>query len=346
MTLFRKKHRSAGRLFWLVPALCLALAACTPAVPPASVPPQESAAAPTQAPAGTLHGIGEGEFRPDLTVPPPTEAAPTAPPPTKAPETVPPPTQPPETLPPETLPPETQPPTQAPPVPTAPPETPPAPTQPPTEPVPTQPPVQPTVPAGSHDANGNGIPDQQDIVTGARLYLAQKPQYNMYGALDAAGYVTAAADGVVYGVCTDVVAAALRYAGYDPRTLIHEDILADLAAGTNQYYGENGEKNYDYRRVRNWDVFLRRHAVSISTDPRDLSAWQPGDIVVFNPAADGGQIWEGHIAIVSDRKNAEGIYYCLHHGDPGQSVYEEDLLTTLTARKPVLGHYRYDGYQG
>ena len=61
---------------------------------------------------------------------------------------------------------------------------------------------------------------------------------------------------------------------------------------------------------------------------KQIAKWQGGDIVIF----------PNHIAIVSDRRNKEGIPYIIHHG--GQPVYEEDALKRYKGN--ILGHYRID----
>lgn len=49
-----------------------------------------------------------------------------------------------------------------------------------------------------------------------------------------------------------------------------------------QDYGDDvGDKNIDFRRVRNLNVFFLYHAKVLTTDISDISQWQGGDIVVF-----------------------------------------------------------------
>lgn len=69
------------------------------------------------------------------------------------------------------------------------------------------------------DKDSDGVDDQSDILQNARAYIATKPAYK--SEYYATGYPNDR-----YGVCTDVVGAALRGAGYDLMTLVHEDILA------------------------------------------------------------------------------------------------------------------------
>ena len=126
-----------------------------------------------------------------------------------------------------------------------------------------------------------------------------------------------------YGVCTDVVANAMRSAGYDLMQLVHEDILTDPDA-----YGiEEPDINIDFRRVKNLRVYFEHTAIPLTTDVYDISQWQGGDIVIF----------EKHIGIVSDKRNDDGVAYVIHHNDPFQDSYEEDILEK---RDDIVGHYR------
>lgn len=166
------------------------------------------------------------------------------------------------------------------------------------------------------DADEDGIDDQTDILQGAREYIATNPRYK--SKYYEGGYPD---DG--YGVCTDLVAYALRNAGYDLRTLVD----ADIAANRELYAVDTPDDNIDYRRVRNLKVFLGHTAISLTTDIYDIAAWQGGDIVVF----------ENHIGIVSDSRNDEGVAYVIHHNGTMQAAYEEDILME---RDDIVGHYR------
>lgn len=167
--------------------------------------------------------------------------------------------------------------------------------------------------------DADGLDDQTDILQSARSYLAEKPRYQ--SRYYAGGWPD---DG--YGVCTDVVAFALRGAGYDLRELVN----ADIAAAPHAYGIAEPDGNIDYRRVRNLKIYFARHAAELTTDLSDIAAWQGGDIVLFRD----------HIAVVSDRRNALGIPYVLHLSGPGQLRYEEDILAF---RSDLEGHYRFPG---
>ncbi len=167
------------------------------------------------------------------------------------------------------------------------------------------------------DKDGDGKDDSSDILQAALDYVAKKPVYE--SKYYAGGYPD---DG--YGVCTDVVAFALRDAGYDLMELVSEDIKNAPEA----YNIENPDKNIDFRRVVNLDVYFKRHAESLTLDVSEIAEWQPGDIVVF----------EGHIGIISDTRNFKGIPYVIHHGSVTQKSYVQDILEKN--RNHIIGHYR------
>lgn len=168
----------------------------------------------------------------------------------------------------------------------------------------------------SVDMDGDRIDDQTDILKGARDYIATEPVYK------SKYYATGYPDDK-YGVCTDVVANAMKDEGYDLMELVNEDIMAEP-----EVYGiEEPDINIDFRRVQNLKVYFARNAVSLTTDIHEISEWQGGDIVIF----------ENHIGIVSDKRNDDGVSYVIHHNSPLQASYEEDILEK---RDDIVGHYR------
>lgn len=167
------------------------------------------------------------------------------------------------------------------------------------------------------DQDGDGLDDQTDILNGAVRYTNSQPKYQ--SKYYAGGYPD---DG--YGVCTDLVAAALKEAGYDLRELVNEDIRNNSVI----YEIDYPDKDIDYRRVRNLRIFFDRNATELTTDIYQIDQWQGGDIVVFS----------NHIGIVSDRRNSKGIPYVIHHASPWQRRYEQDILEGRT--DDLVGHYR------
>lgn len=172
-----------------------------------------------------------------------------------------------------------------------------------------------------HDEDGDGIDDYTDILLGARADAENRPRYD--SSYFAGGYPPDDR-----GVCTDVVWRAFRAAGYELKDLID----ADIAAHTTLYWRVQGtpDPNIDFRRVPNLTVYFQRHAESLTLDPYEIAAWQPGDIVTFGNA---------HVGIISDKRNAEGIPYLIHNS--GQFRREEDALLRCDAKNPISGHFRF-----
>ena len=168
------------------------------------------------------------------------------------------------------------------------------------------------------DWDQDGVDDQTDILQGVRRYIATKPEYK--SVYYEGGWPT---DG--YGVCTDVVAQGLLHAGYDLRVLVNLDVTEHPKV----YNIDKPDSNIDFRRVRNLKVFFERHATVLTTDPTQIEEWQGGDIVIYAGS---------HIGIVSDKRNAQGVCFLIHHGSPYQSGYEQDVLITCGE---IVGHYRW-----
>lgn len=168
----------------------------------------------------------------------------------------------------------------------------------------------------SIDKDNDGIDDQTDILINTRKYIATKPKYKSkyYGT----GYPD---DN--YGVCTDVVAFALRDAGYDLRELVNNHVKENR----DLYDIDVVDKNIDFRRVLNLKTYFDYNAISLTTDILRIEEWQGGDIVVF----------KRHIGIISDKRNHKGINFVIHHANPYQKYYEEDILEN---RDDIIGHYR------
>ena len=166
------------------------------------------------------------------------------------------------------------------------------------------------------DADEDGIDDQTDVLNGALAYVNSHPKYK--SRYYQTGYPD---DG--YGVCTDVVAFALKNAGYDLQALVD----ADIREHPQWYDIRQPDANIDFRRVRNLKVFFSHTAVALTTEVSETEEWQGGDLVIF----------ENHIGIVSDRRNKNGVPYIIHHNDPWQAAYEQDILEKRT---DIVGHYR------
>ena len=168
----------------------------------------------------------------------------------------------------------------------------------------------------SIDKDNDGIDDQTDILSNVREYIATNPKYK-------SKYYASGYPDDEYGVCTDVVAFGLKGAGYDLMELVNEDIKNNR----NNYNIDTIDKNIDFRRVQNLEIYFENNSISLTTDVYDIENWQGGDIVIF----------ANHIGIVSNNRNKNGVTFIIHHANPFQKSYEEDILES---RDDIIGHYR------
>ncbi len=168
----------------------------------------------------------------------------------------------------------------------------------------------------SVDKDNDGVDDQTDILNNVRQYISTKPKYK-------SKYYAGGYPDDEYGVCTDVVAFGLKDAGYDLMQLVNEDIKNNRS----DYNIETIDIKIDFRRVKNLKIFFDNNAISLTTDITKIEEWQGGDIVIF----------ERHIGIVSDNRNKNGTPFVIHHANPYQKYYEEDILEL---GNKVVGHYR------
>lgn len=169
----------------------------------------------------------------------------------------------------------------------------------------------------SVDMDNDGLDDQTDILGSVKKYLDTKPKYK-------SKYYASGFPDDDYGVCTDVVGFGLLGAGYNLRELVNTDINTH----PERYNIEVVDKNIDFRRVRNLNIYFKNNSISLTTNIKEISEWQAGDIVVF----------KNHIGVISDKRNSKGIPYVLHNGSSYQRHYEEDILKKK--EKDIIGHYR------
>lgn len=176
------------------------------------------------------------------------------------------------------------------------------------------------------DKNENGIADPIDIVNAARKEAEQKTIYK--DAYYIGGYPPEGE-----GVCTDVIWRGFKGINVSIKDLIDKDIKENM----DQYKGVSGkpDSNIDFRRVLNQDVFFKKNCTQLTTelnvdDINNLKEWQPGDIVVFIEGYE-------HIAIISDKRDEEGIPYVIHNSHPYAS---EAKLSWF--HNPIHGHYRWE----
>jgi len=168
----------------------------------------------------------------------------------------------------------------------------------------------------SVDKDNDGLDNQSDILSNAKKYMATKPKYK-------SKYYASGYPDDEYGVCTDVVVFSLLNSGYDLMELVNDHIEDNRGL----YDIDVVDKKIDFRRVKNLDVYFKNMAIVLTTDIAKIDEWQGGDIVVFKK----------HIGIVSDMRNKNGIPFVIHHANPYQIYYEEDILEN---RDDIIGHYR------
>lgn len=175
------------------------------------------------------------------------------------------------------------------------------------------------------DKNANGIADPIDIVNSARKEVEQKTIYK--DAYYVGGYPPDSE-----GVCTDVIWRGFKGINVSIKDLMDKDIKDNMA----QYKRVKGkpDPNIDFRRVVNQDVFFKNTCVQLTTelkqdDINNLKEWQPGDIVVFIEGYE-------HVAIVSDKRDENGIPYVIHNNPPFATEVKLSWF-----QKPIHGHYRW-----
>ena len=159
-------------------------------------------------------------------------------------------------------------------------------------------------------------PSDSRILEGALRYVGTHPKYK-------SRYYHGGWPDDGYGTCTDVVGFALLSDGYDLREKLNEDVLTH----PERYDIETPDIDIDFRRVKNLIVYFENNEEVLTKDLNDITAWQGGDIVIFR----------NHIGIVSDRRNAKGIPFVIHHASPLQLRYEEDILE---GRNDLVLHVR------
>ena len=89
------------------------------------------------------------------------------------------------------------------------------------------------------------------------------------------------------------------------------------------------DRDLDFRVVGVVRRYMERHAESLTTNPSNLLAWQPGDIVIYG---------NHHLAVVSCLRNLLGYPYIIQHGkDPAG---DEDRLINDSGLV-VTDHFRW-----
>jgi len=82
------------------------------------------------------------------------------------------------------------------------------------------------------------------------------------------------------------------------------------------------DKNIDFRRGVNLDIYFRNTAIVLTTDINKIVEWV---------------VLKKHIGIVLDKRNKNGVPFIIHHANPYQVHYEEDILEQSD---DIIGHNR------
>jgi len=176
-----------------------------------------------------------------------------------------------------------------------------------------------TVIKSDNDFDLDGIDDYTDILQGAKIEANNKPKYK-------SAYYTGGYPPEDEGVCTDVIWRALKNAGYNLKELVDTDINENIKLYTSI---DKADPNIDFRRVKNLKVYCDNNYNVLTNDPYDINQWMPGDIVIFGTT---------HIAIISDKRNKEGIPYIIHNA--GQPNRDENSIIYWYSSRGITGHYR------
>lgn len=179
------------------------------------------------------------------------------------------------------------------------------------------------------DIDNDWINDIDDILEWARREVKNKTNYKSWYY---AGWYPPDNE----WVCTDVVWRALKNAWIDLKTKVDNDIKFHTSLYPRVEW--KPDPNIDFRRVPNLDIFLKRNAKSLTTEvipwnTQNLKEWQAWDIVIFWKPKD-------HIAIISDKRNREGVPYIIHNSAPTPRE-DNRLLYWHENISPIIGHYRW-----
>ncbi len=179
---------------------------------------------------------------------------------------------------------------------------------------------------GEMDQDGDGIPDQLDILRGALKTEVNHARYEGgYERLDfPMGDVSRDK-----GVCTDMVIRAVRNAGVD----LQEELNADIKRSKRSYrMVKKADTNIDHRRVKTLLPYFKRHWEVRSSD--DVGDYLPGDILFMQTMGDRRP---DHVGVVVDRVGESGLPLVVNNWTDGYSTSAMDLLPFV----PVTHRFRF-----
>jgi len=166
-----------------------------------------------------------------------------------------------------------------------------------------------------------------DVLARARLEVARKVEYDSTYVRLSYPSGDPAPD---KGVCTDVVIRALRAAGLDLQSLVHQDIVR--APDAYSAWVKTPDSNIDHRRVGPLQVYFSRHAKTI---PLADATYKAGDVVVISFCKTAApSCYPHHIGIVSDKIGPRGLPLLIHNLGPTPS--EDDSLDAWSR----IAHFR------
>jgi uncharacterized protein YijF (DUF1287 family) len=168
----------------------------------------------------------------------------------------------------------------------------------------------------SFDQDGDGIPDQLDVLMGARKLALNRAQYTK-------GYFRIPFPGGDVprgvGVCSDTIVRAYRNAGIDLQRRVAEDIHAAPAAYP---WVTRPNASIDHRRVKTLLTWFQRHVPEVRGQ-----APRAGDVVFLDTFP--GRPGPDHVGIISDRVAPSGLPYVINNWTVGYREGEMDLLPSV-----------------
>lgn len=175
------------------------------------------------------------------------------------------------------------------------------------------------------DVDGDQIPDQFDILIGAKKAELNNAAYGSpYREISYPGGDVPREE----GVCTDTVVRAVRNAGIDLQQTLYEDIV--LAPDAFPMV-KRANPNIDHRRVKTLLPHFHRQWVTVVDH---VSPWMPGDVVFMQTMGDPRP---DHIGIVTDTLGASGAPLVINNWTDGYTTSAMDIAKMV----PITHRFRF-----